>query len=63
MPTKKFQPSSFSIDSTAYGGRPQSLGSSYLFERNSDDANAGPSLSPPGGEKKQESANMEMKSE
>ncbi|KAG5678393.1 hypothetical protein PVAND_008071 [Polypedilum vanderplanki] len=52
--------------STTYGGRPQSLGSSYLFERTDDEANpAGTGMNPPAltGDKKQESANMEMKKE
>ncbi|CRL08455.1 CLUMA_CG021354, isoform A [Clunio marinus] len=51
-------------NSSAYG-RP-SLGSSYLFDRSSDDAAADSGLSPPistNDEKKTESANMEMKSE
>ncbi|XP_070498374.1 probable serine/threonine-protein kinase clkA isoform X4 [Chironomus tepperi] len=51
--------------STSYGGRPQSLGSSYLFERTDDDANTGTGLNPPATSdtKKPESANLEMKSE
>lgn len=58
------QTSSFSIDSPAYG-RP-SLGSSYLFERTNDEPVAGSDLSPPianTDDKKQESANLEMKAE
>lgn len=58
------QTSSFSIDSPAYG-RP-SLGSSYLFERTNDEPVAGSDLSPPSAntdDKKQESANLEMKAE
>ncbi|CAH1716262.1 unnamed protein product [Chironomus riparius] len=51
--------------STSYGGRPQSLGSSYLFERTDDDANTGTGLNPPvaSDTKKLESANLEMKTE
>ncbi|CAO1329531.1 unnamed protein product [Diamesa hyperborea] len=57
--------------SPSYGVRPQSLGTSYLYDRNNDGINDGSPASVPAAnaavsandDKKQESANMQMKEE